>query len=166
MSLMSVTVFTPRMSHRGRISRKQVRGVDIFQLRALFIQLCFNFMTAKTCNYSVGTPFAFQFTWDFDVAWGYLNIECSSLLCNGFFGWLVRVFSKFRGILDCFCVYTVLDYPAPHLNARCLQIEVVIACNFFSKASLDSAVLSTEIFSSLSSDKFFVLRLDLSFQIC
>ena len=36
--------------------------------------------------------FAFQFMWDFDVAWGYLNIQYSCYLLNGFFGWLVGVF--------------------------------------------------------------------------
>ena len=154
--------------------RKQVWGFYIFQLRALSIQLGFNFMTAKFCNYSVGTAaFAFQFMWDFDalgVTWtssAAANFRTASSLIGG-------CFQEFRGILGRFCVFYVLDYPAPHLNGRILQI---VYLNLFvslqvKKLSLAISFPKPLVLAVLFVDrdlqlaKFFVLRLEISFQIC
>ena len=77
---------------RGGISKEQVRGFDVFQPCALFIQLGFNFVTTKFCNHSVVTVFAFHFMWDFDVAGATWTSSAAAIFRTAFPGWLVGVF--------------------------------------------------------------------------
>ena len=106
---------------RGSISRKQVQGFFIFQLRALIIQLGFNF-DCKILQLWRWHRFCVSVYVRFWCHLGLLEHRVQLLTLERLLRLIGRSFQEFRGILGCFCVYIVLDYPAPHLNGRLLQI--------------------------------------------